>query len=362
MVLNKLDRYILKKFIFTFVYGIVLLTFVTIVIDISEKADDFVQSGLSASQIIAKYYVGFIPHIVSMLFPLFVFISVIFFTSKMAGRSEIVAILASGTSFNRFMRPYWVGAILLATILWLGFRYVTPKANSLRTEFQTRYIDKSDYTTSSGGALYFKNDSTTYGQISYFDTSLKRGTSFVLQELKNNRLVRNLRADALVWDTIKKRWRLDYVVERTINGTQETMRQVDSQFINLNFKPTEFVKTQFTKDVLTTPELAELIRKEKLRGKEGINDLIVEKHRRDASPVSLIILTVIGVSVSSRKVRGGSGLHLAIGFIVASLFILTDRFSTIFSTKGDFPPMLAAWMPNILFTLVAIYLFVKAPK
>jgi lipopolysaccharide export system permease protein len=361
-VLKKLDIYILKKFIFTFVYGIVLLTFVTIVIDVSEKADDFVSSGLSAKEIIAQYYIGFIPHIVSMLFPLFVFISVIFFTSKMAGRSEIVAILASGTSFNRFLRPYWIGAILLSVLLWLGYRYVTPKANSLRTEFQTRYIDKGSYTTTSSGALYFRNDSTTYGQISYFDTSLKRGTSFVLQEIKNNRLVRNLRADALVWDTGFNKWRIDYVVERTIDGTTETLRQADSQYISLNFKPAEFVKTEFTKDVLTTPELTELIEKEKLRGKEGINDLIVEKYRRDASPVSILILTIIGVSVSSRKVRGGSGLHLAIGFIVAALFILTDRFSTIFSTKGDFPPMLAAWMPNLIFVFVAIYLFVKAPK
>jgi lipopolysaccharide export system permease protein len=361
-VLKKIDKYILKKFISTFVYGIVLLTFVTIVIDISEKADDFVQSGLSAGEIVTKYYIGFIPHIVSMLFPLFVFISVIFFTSKMAGRSEIVAILASGTSFNRFLRPYWIGSILLALVLWLGYRYVTPKANSLRTDFQTRYIDKNSFTTTSGSSLYFRNDSTHYGQISYFDTSIKRGTSFVLQEIKNNRLVKNVRADALVWDTLKNKWRIEFVVERTYDSIYETVSQSDSQYINLNFKPQEFVKTEFTKDVLTTPELIELIRKEKLRGKEGINDLIVERYRRDASPVSIIILTLIGVSVSSRKVRGGSGLHLAIGFIIASLFILTDRFSTIFSTKGDFPPMIAAWMPNLIFFFVALYLFAKAPK
>ncbi len=361
-MLKKIDKYILKQFISTFIFGIVLLTFVTIVIDISEKADDFVSSGLSAGQIIAQYYVGFIPHIVSMLFPLFVFISVIFFTSKMAGRSEIVAILASGTSFNRFLRPYWIGSISLAVILWLGYRYVTPVANSLRTEFQTRYIDKGSFTTSSGSGLYFRNDSTHYGQISYFDTTLKRGTSFVFQEIKNNRLIKNLRADALIWDTAKKKWRIEYVTERTINGNSETVSQSDSQYISLNFKPSEFVKTEFTKDVLQTPALAELIRKEKLRGKEGINDLIVEKHRRDASPVSIIILTIIGVSVSSRKVRGGSGLHLAIGFIIAALYILTDRFSTIFSTKGDFPPLIAAWTPNIIFAIVAIYLFVKAPK
>lgn len=361
-MLNILDRYILKKFFFTFLYAIILLSFITVVIDISEKTDDFVKSGLSAGQIFMEYYIGFIPHIVSMLFPLFVFISVIFFTSKLAGRSEVVAILASGTSFNRFMRPYWIGSITLCIVLWLGYRYVTPAANSLRTDFQTRYIDKQSFTTTTSSALYFRNDSTHYGQVSYFDTTSKRGSSFVLQEVKDSRLVHNLRAEYLIWDTSTNKWLLNQVTERFITADGERIVSTDSMYIDLNFKPTEFVKTEFTKDVLSTPELAELINKEKLRGKEGINDLIVEKYRRDASPVSIIILTVIGVSVSSRKVRGGSGLHLAIGFITAALFILTDRFSTIFSTKGDFPPMLAAWMPNLIFVVVAAYLYSKAPK
>lgn len=361
-MLKIIDLYILKKFFATFLYAIVLLTFITVVIDVSEKADDFVSSGLSTSEIITKYYVGFIPHIVSMLFPLFVFISIIFFTSKMAGRSEIVAILASGTSFNRFLRPYWIGAFVFSIILWLGNRYVIPKANVLRTEFQTRYIDKNSLTINSGSAMYFRNDSTHYGQVSYFDTATKKGSSFALQEIKNNKLVKNIRSEYLIWDTSTNKWLLQSVVIRTINGNKETIKSMDSLYINLNFKPNEFIKTEFTKDVLTTPELSELITKEKLRGKEGINDLIVERYRRDASPVSIMILTVIGVSVSSRKVRGGSGFHIAIGFITASLFILTDRFSTIFSTKGNFPPLLAAWTPNLLFIIVAIILYIRAPK
>ncbi len=361
-MLKIIDRYILKKFFATFLYAIILLTFITVVIDISEKADDFVSSGLSTGEIITKYYIGFIPHIVSMLFPLFVFISIIFFTSKMAGRSEIVAILASGTSFNRFLRPYWIGAFVFAMVLWLGNRYVIPKANILRTEFQTRYIDKNNYTTNSGSAMYFRNDSTHYGQVSYFDTATKRGSSFILQEIKNNKLVKNIRSEYLIFDTSTNNWLLQSVIVRTINDNKETISSLDSLYIDLNFKPNEFVKTEFTKDVLTTPELSELITKEKLRGKEGINDLIVERYRRDASPVSIIILTVIGVSVSSRKVRGGSGFHIAIGFITASLFILTDRFSTIFSTKGNFPPLLAAWTPNLIFMVVAVILYMRAPK
>ena len=170
--MKKIDWYILRKYITTFVFAILLLTFITMVIDTSEKADDFVQSGLSAWQILTQYFAGFIPRMITLLFPLFVFISVIFFTSKMAGRSEIIAILASGTSFNRFLRPYWVGSILFATVLWLSFRYVTPKANQIFNAFQTRYIDEPNFSGDyKASTIYFRNDSTHFGQVSFFDTA-----------------------------------------------------------------------------------------------------------------------------------------------------------------------------------------------
>lgn len=362
-MIKKLDWYILKKFLTTFFFAILLLTFITVVIDISEKADDFVKSGLSTGQIITQYYFGFIPHIVSMLFPLFVFISVVFFTSKMAGRSEVVAILASGISFNRFLKPYAIGAVLLALMLWLSYRYVTPAANKLRTNFQSKYIDNGPRSESNSNTTYFRNDSLHYGQVSYFDTVSKRGSGFVLQKIDKTRLLENLRAETLAWDTGKKKWKLESVVIRNFDSAgHETIRQQADMFIDLNFKPAELKKSAYTKDILTTPELSDLINKETLRGAEGLNELKVEKYHRDATPFSLLILTLIGVSLSSRKVRGGSGFHLAIGIITAALFILTDRFSTIFSSKGNFPPLLAAWTPNIIFLFVAIYVFVKAPK
>lgn len=361
--MKKLDWYILRQYITTFVFAILLLTFITVVIDTSEHSDDFVKSGLSGWQIFLQYHLGFIPRMITLLFPLFIFISVIFFTSKLAGRTEIIAILASGTSFNRFLRPYWVGSILFAVILWLSFRYVTPIANRIFSDFQNRYIDNPDFSGQyNAGTIYFRNDTTHYGSVSYFDTASKRGSNFVLQEIKNSRLVKNLRAETLVWDTAKKRWKLESVTVRMIDSTSEKVWQVADTIIKLNFKPEEFKKGQYTKDILKTPELIALIEKEKLRGTENINDLIVERHRRDATPFSIILLTMMGVAVSSRKVRGGSGLHLAIGIVLAALFILTDRFSTIFSTKGSFPPMLAAWMPNIIFLFVTLYLFKKTPK
>jgi len=362
-MITKIDWYILKKFFTTFVFAIVLLTFITVVIDISEKADDFVKSGLSTGQIITQYYFGFIPHIVSMRFPLFVFISVIFFTSKMAGRSEIVAILASGISFRRFLRPYGIGAVVLAIMLWLSYRYVTPAANKLRTTFQAKYVDShSNLNEGSHSTLYFRNDSTHYGQVSYFDTLTKRGSGFVLQEIAGTDLKENLRAESLVWDTAKKKWKLEGVVIYKMDSGKQSIKQETERYINLNFKPSELKRSEYTKDVLKTPELTDLIEKETLRGAETLNDLKVEKYHRDATPFSLLILTLIGVSLASRKVRGGSGLHLAVGIIVAALFILTDRFSTIFSTKGNFPPALAAWTPNLIFLFVAVFVFVRAPK
>ena len=362
-MLKKIDWYILKKFITTFVFAILLLTFITVVIDISEKADDFVKSGVSTKQIITEYYFGFIPHIVSLLFPLFVFISVIFFTSKMAGNSEIIAILASGTSYSRFLRPYWLGSILLGLVLWLSYRYVTPVANRMRTTFESRYLDDDNLgNNSSSSTIYFRNDSTHYGQVSYFDTSLKRGSNFILQKIVDGKLTENIRAESLQWDSVLKKWKITDVIRHRYDSNKETVDQPTNLVVNLNFKPSELIKTKFTKNVLQTPELIQFIKQEKLRGSEGLNEFLVERYHRDATPFSLIILTMIGVAVASRKVRGGSGFHIAIGFITASVFILIDRFSTIFSTKGNLPPLLAAWMPNLIFLVVAIILFRRAPK
>ncbi len=361
--MKKLDWYILRQYISTFVFAILLLTFITVVIDTSEHSDDFVKSGLSSWEIIKQYHLGFIPRMITLLFPLFIFISVIFFTSKLAGRTEIIAMLASGISFNRFLRPYWIGSIFFAVVLWLSFRYVTPIANQIFSTFQNKYIDEPIFNNEYGaGTIYFRNDSTHYGQVSYFDTASKRGNNFILMEIKQNEMRENMRAETLLWDTAKKRWKLELVTIRNIDGMHETMRQLTDTTIKLNFKPNEFKKGQYTKDVLKTPELDELIRKEKMRGAENINDLIVERHRRDATPISIILLTMMGVAVSSRKVRGGSGFHLAMGIVLAALFILTDRFSTIFSTKGNFAPMLAAWTPNLIFFFVTIFLFKKTPK
>lgn len=363
--MKKLDWYILKNFLTTFFFSIFLFLFITIVIDISEKTDDFVKSGLSFKQLIQQYYYGFIPHILALLFPLFVFIAVIFFTSKMASRSEIIAILASGTSYNRILRPFMLGGLILATTLWLADGYVIPKANGIFSAFQAKYVDgNSSYNPliATRTNLYIRIDSFTYAGVNYYDTASKSGSNFFMQRVEGNKVVYNLRSENMRWDTASRKWVLDNVIERWINGMKEKVTMTPSKVMNFNFKPFDLKRDEYAKDKLITPELDQFIKLEELRGSEGLNALKVERYRRDATPASLLLLTLIGVVVASRKVRGGSGVHLAIGFITAALFILTDRFSTIFSTKGNLHPLLAAWIPNIIFSIVALWYYRRTPK
>ena len=362
--MKKLDWYIFKNLLTTFFFSLFLFAFISIVIDVSEKTDDFVNSGLSFKEIITKYYYGFIPHILALLFPLFVFIAVIFFTSKMAGRSEIVAILASGISFNRFLRPFFIAGLFLAGILWFANQYVIPIANDIRVNFQANYIDNnSSYNPlmSKRSNLYIRIDSFTYAGVNY-DTASKTGSNFFMQRIRGNQVTYNLRAENISWDTAKRKWLLDNIIERTINGLKENVTMTPKRVMNFNFKPFDLKRDEYAKDKLITPELDRFITLEELRGAEGLNALKVERYRRDATPVAVLLLTIIGVVVASRKVRGGSGIHLAMGFITAAIFILTDRFSTIFSVKGNLSPMLAAWLPNIIFTFVAIWFYRRAPK
>ncbi len=364
--MKKLDWYIFKNLLRTFFFAIFLFTIIAVVVDVSEKTDNFVKSQLGFYRIITDYYFGFIPHIIALLFPLFVFIAVIFFTSKMAGRTEIVAILASGTSYNRWLRPYYVAGILLGTILWFANRFTIPKANQIRSSFEATYVDADNtynklvrnYNTN----IYLKVDSFSYAGILNYDTLTKRGGPFFLNKIEQGKMTKNIRADYILWDTTTNKWKLENVMERTILPINEKVRILATMPLPATFKPLDLSHDKYTKDKLSTPDLDALIQLEQQRGSEGIDDLKVERYRRDATSVTVFLLTIIGAVVAGRKVRGGSGVHLAVGFITAAAFIITDRFSTIFSTKGNLPPLIAAWIPNTIFVFVAIYLYRKAPK
>ena len=367
-MLKIIDWYIIKKLVTSTIFIVIIFSVIAGVVDASEKADDFVKSGQSAYYILTKYFAGFIPFIISMIFPLMVFIGVILFTSKMAGRSEIVAMLAGGVRFNRILVPYFVGAVFLAAIFWYSTHYLIPKANVLRANFQATYVDaKSSYEIgqylAKGSNVYLRIDSNTYAGMRHYDTTSKAAYGgFFLDRLKGTTLVYNLRAQTMRWDTAVRKWKLDRVVERHVNGITEEIKSTPSMHIDLNVKPSEIRFDKYLKDKMTTPELKQFIRLEELRGSEGLNDYKVERYRRDATPVSVVLLALMGAVVASRKTRGGSGLHMAVGIILAAVFVVMDKFSLTFSTKGNLHPFVAAWMPNIIFTMVAIYLYRRAPK
>ncbi|MCU7693466.1 LptF/LptG family permease [Haoranjiania flava] len=367
-----IDWYIIKKFIVTFFFCIFLFTVIAVVVDITEKTDNFLKSGWSTYKIFTDYYLAFIPHIIALLFPLFVFIAVIFFTSKMANRSEIIAILASGTSFNRILLPYFITSIFLSVGLFFASSYYVPKAEVKRTYFEDAYVNaNSGYMqiTRQNPSMYYRVDSFSYAGIRSYDTASKRGGPVYLYKIKDGKLVYNMRATNIVWDTagaakqkMGGKWKFENAFERKVDSLKETITIDSKKEFNFNFTPADLKNDMFAKDKMTSPELRRHIAIEQQRGGENINTYLIELYRRVATPFSVIILTLIGCIIAARKIRGGSGMHIAIGFILAAAYILMDRFSTIFSTKGNLPPMIAAWIPNIIFVFVAIYLYKKAPK
>ncbi len=364
-MIKKLDWYILKKFFITFIFCMLLFTAIAVAIDSSEKTDNFVKSGLSTTEIIRQYYVGFVPYIWGLLYPLFVFIAVIFFTSKMASGSEVIAILASGVTYRRWLRPYLIGGLVFATILFFATRFSIPRANEIRSTFENKYISQSS--TGFDGSqcyncFYKRLDSITYVGLKYYDTLTKSAHPFFLQKVKGYKMIYNLRAERISWDTASRKWKLFNAVERTVEGGREVVRRMQEMPLNITLKPTELRRDEYLKDKLTSPELARFIAVEESRATEGLNPLRVELYRRIASCFTVLLLTMIGAIVAGRKSRGGSGLHLAIGIIIAALFIIADRFSTVFATKGNFHPLLAAWTPNVAFALVAFILYLRAPK
>ena len=360
-----IDWYILKKFLVTFFFCLIALTVLVVIIDLSEKTDDLNKTGLPVEAIITQYYFGFIPRITAMLFPLFIFIAVIFFTSKMANRSEVIAILSSGVSFRRFLLPYFIGGIFFTALLWWTNQYILPPANQKWATFNAKYIDFNYggyVNTSTISNKYFRLDSFSYAGIRYYDTTSKTGSNFFIQRFDSTNLVYNMRAQTIKWDTSVNKWQLEQVTERTINGLRQQLSSTPTKHMNFNFKPRDLQRDDYMKDKMSTPELNEFIQLEKLRGSENVNALILEKQNRNANPVSVLILTLIGAVLASRKIRGGSGFHLALGVLICVLYILIGRFAAVFSLKADFNPIVAAWLPNVAFGLLAWFLYKRAAK
>lgn len=358
--LKKIDWYIIGKFLSTFFFAIMILAVISCVIDYSEKVDNIVSKKAPFWEV-ANYYKNFIPHITALLFPLFIFIATIFFTSKLAYKSEIIAILSSGVSFQRFLRPYLIGSGFLCLISLIANHWIIPVANKQRIAFEDKYINDADFKVS-GENIHLGISKGTYIYIQNYNFVNNTGNHFTAEKIDGTFLKEKLMADYVVYDTVKKIWHLHNVMIRTNDTLKETIRNIPLMDTTYAFTPADLNTSDAIKEALTTPELDRYIAKEKLHGSENLNFYFVEKDRRTAQPFAGFILTIIGACIASRKIRGGSGLHLALGIVISALYIMFLQLSTTFSTKDAFNPLIAVWLPNIVFGFVALYLYRRQLK
>lgn len=360
-MLKKLDIYIIKKFLGTFFFTLLMVICVIIVFDISEKLEDFLKNNAPMKAIIFDYYLNLVPYLANMLSPLFIFIAVIFFTSKMASNSEIVAILSGGVKFNRFLRPFLICAFLLSGLSYYLNNFLIPAANKDRLDFEEVYYRNKLRNFSKD--IHIKIDDGTFIYMSNFVVDLNLGNNFSLEKFNTNgELSYKLLSDNAKWDTTTNQWMVTNFVERKINGLEETVNSGAKKYLDINLKPEEFKRRTNYIIAMDYFELNDFIEEQKFKGSQQVVIYEVEKHQRIAYPFATFILTLIGVSISSRKVRGGIGLHIGLGLLVSFSYILFMRVSSTFAINSGMPVILAVWIPNIIYSLLAFYLMKKAPK
>lgn len=353
-MIKKIDWYIIRKFWGTFVYALAVMALIACVIDYSDKVKSFVKHKAPFSAQL-YYFENFIPHILALLFALFIFIATIFFTSKMAYKSEIIAILATGASFNRFLRPYFIGGGVICTVFLALNHLVVPRANRNRLEFEDTYVHEK--VTYSDHDVHLRLSPELYVYLQNYDYSVNTGYRFASERVKGTLLRERVTAERISYDSVKNTYHLYNVMIRTNDGIHETLKTLPELTRKYPFHPSDLYENTEFAYTLTTPELNLLIAKEKLRGRESLNAYYIEKYRRTAQPAAGFILCIIGACIACRKIRGGSGLHLAIGILISAIYMLALQFSNTFSIKAGLNPLVAAWIPNFIFGIFAFILY-----
>lgn len=359
--LKIIDVYIIRKFLGTFFLAISLILAIAVVFDISEKIDDFIENGASLKKIVFEYYLNFIPYFAVLFSSLFTFISVIYFTSRMAYNTEIIAILNSGMSFRRLLRPYLISAIVIAAISFFLNDQVIPKANKVKLAFEEEYVHQRPVRFKTKN-FHRQIEPGIYVYLENYSTISQVGYNFTLEKFEGSKLVSKLIADQIRWDTAIDKWSLRRYYQRDINGLEETITSGRKKDTTINISPEDFSRRINVVETMNLKQLDDFIDQQKMQGETNVKAFQIERHKRISFPFSTFILTFIGVAVSSRKVRGGIGLQIAIGVIISFTYILFVQFSSQFAIGGLIPVQLAVWLPNILFVFVAIWLFRLAPK
>ena len=360
--MKRLDRYILFKFIGTFFFAVGLLMMIIIVFDISENIDSFLKHNAPWQRVAIDHYLTSIPYFTNQFIHLFTFISVIFFTSKMANHSEVVAVLSSGVSFWRFLLPYIEGALLLALMsLYLG-NFMIPNLNETRRKFKDEYIEH--LTTSAGRNIHLQTDKDEFMYVETYNVHRDQGYWFSIEKYDGTELVYKMTSDFIEHDTTAEhRWKITYATQRYIDKDRERIVnnfRIDTVIEKIS--ATDFYNMKEDFEEMNFFELRDHIRVMRQRGTEGIRNYEVEMHQRMAQPVAILILTLIGAALSSRKIKGGMGMHLGFGITIAFSYVLFTQIGKAFGVNGVVSPMLAAWIPNFIFALLAVYFLIKAPK
>ena len=359
--LKRLDRYIIVKFLGTYFFAIALIISIAVVFDVNENIDRFINNKAPLEAIVFDYYLNFIPYYTNLFSPLFVFIAVIFFTSKLAENSEIIAMFSTGMSFKRLMVPYMISAAIISAVTFVLGTEVIPTGSVTRLKFEEQYKKKksADYARN----IQLEVDTGVVAYMERYENYNKTGYRFSLDKFEDHKLVSHLTARRITYDTASyHKWIIrDYMI-REMRGMKEVITRGERIDSIIKMEPQDFLITRGQQETMTSPQLREYIQKQKQRGFANIKEFEVEYHRRIAMSFAAFILTAIGLSLSSRKVKGGMGLHLGIGLALSFSYILFQTISATFAISGNMAPALAVWIPNILYLFIAIYLYHKAPK
>jgi len=360
-IIKRLDTYIIKKFLGTYVFSIGLIISIAVVFDFNERMDKFMTNNAPWEAIVFDYYLNFIPYFANLFSPLFVFIAVIFFTSKLAENSEIIAMYSTGMSFQRLMRPYMISAAIISIATFFLGSYIIPGGNATRLDFEGKYYKPRPINTVQG--IQLEVDS---GVIAYLESYVVRnytGRNFSLDKFEDKKLVSHLTAKSIQYDTTAThKWIIkDYEI-REMYGVEEKVTRGEKIDSIIKMEPSDFIITRNQQEMLSSPELKEYIDKQKRRGFGNIKEFEIEYHRRIASSFASFILTTIGLCLSSKKAKGGMGLNLGIGLALSFSYILFQTVSSTFAINGNMPPVIAVWIPNIVYAFIAVYLYIKTPK
>jgi len=357
--LKTLDWYIIRKFLGTFFFSIVLILGIGIVFDLTEKMDDFYEYQLSAKDVIMEYYIYFIPYYMNMFSQLFIFISVIFFTSKLAGNSEIIAMMATGMSYRRLFWPYLFSATLLFVMMFFLTGYIIPPASGKLLDFTDKYIDS--FSSDNARNIQMEVEPGTVLYIETFRLTSNMGFRASLEHFDGKTLKMRITADRIVYDTLYN-WHLESYTRRDFDGMYETLTRGERLDTIIPMQPKELFITAMQAQQMTNPELKAYLDRQRQRGAGNIQAFENEWHKRFASPAGAFIMTLLGFTMSSKKIRGGMGKNLGIGIALSAAYILFFTVSASFSVSGAMSPFMAAWIPNFLFLGIGVYLYFKMQK